>query len=83
MRGQRQAVQQTISRTVEKLSEVKEQADFKMLYKNSNLKRTRDKINFLRKNLGILAIRCDAEVSPPILLADLEEYALTHPWRCK
>ena len=73
----------TPGRDIRTLADIEGPTDFKVLYKNMNLSRATAKIKYLRENLGILAIRCSKKVRPTILLADLEEYVLTHPWRCK
>ncbi len=69
------------SNIVEKLSDVKNQDDFKVIYKHMGLKNNRDRISFLKNETGIISIRPDRKLSLSILLAELEDYILSHPWR--
>lgn len=62
------------------LKEVKTKNDIETLYVENNLTSLKDKILFLRNEMGILASRGDVETEEEELLG-LEELALTKIWK--
>ena len=70
------------------LKDIKDMSEFPKLYKELGLKTHHQKYEYLKKSIGLLAIRYGVslsgkKVTDRMKLLDLQDYVLQHPWMIK